>query len=39
VIRLAALDDIARSKRATGRAKDLLALDEIERLREDRPPG
>ncbi len=39
VIRLAALDDIARSKRATGRAKDLLALDEIERLRGDRPPG
>lgn len=33
VVRLAALDDIATTKRATGRRKDLLALDEIERLR------
>lgn len=32
-IRLAGLDDIATMKRATGRPKDLQALDEIERLR------
>ncbi len=33
VIHLAGLDDIATSKRAAGRPKDLQALDEIERLR------
>lgn len=32
-IRLAGLDDIATTKRATGRPRDLQALDEIERLR------
>ncbi len=36
VVRLAALDDIATSKRAVGRPKDLLALTEIERLRDMR---
>lgn len=34
VIKLAALDDIAASKRAVGRGKDLQALEEIDRLRE-----
>ncbi len=34
VIRVAGLDDIATSKRATGRPKDLQALGEIERLRD-----
>ena len=34
VIRVVGLDDIATSKRATGRPKDLQALGEIERLQE-----
>ncbi len=38
VVRLAGLDDIATTKRATGRPKDLQALDEIERLRRRSRP-
>ncbi len=37
-IRVASLDAIIRSKKAAGRPKDLLALPELEALRESRTP-
>jgi hypothetical protein len=36
--RVVSLDALIRSKQATGRAKDLIMLPELEALREEMPP-